>query len=366
MNLRRRISNMKNIIIAATVAFVFYSCQNREQQSNTEINTAATEAVETAEPAENIDSSADKKLKYHWSDDSYSQAHLDSLYILAKFYIAHSANELIKTAVKQNEQLEYSIEKRNHKNKNYDVLGIGHTSENRFTVMQWVYIDADTRKIYEYDLPNDQLIEFPNQPMDNEALVFPETAGKAKDFLPKNGNYEIQYGERGDLNNDGLEDIVMVLSHKEDKMESRPMLILLKDKNGNYRLDKVSYHVMPIEFTTDDYKIYDPEDISIDSGVLRIQLYSYGPYGNVFSTFRYEGADLLLTDIETYNTGAGSHLRLYYDVKQGTLEEEVINTMKEDMPSETQTFHVGEAKYRFEDAAPNDIIIEAYKQSDGN
>lgn len=73
-------------------------------------------------------------------------------------------------------------------------------------------------------------------------------------------------------------------------MAPRPMLILLKEENGNYRLDKVSYHVMPIEFTADDYKIYDPEDISIDSGVLHIQLYSYGPYGNVFNTFRFEDA----------------------------------------------------------------------------
>src|SRR5690606_11964408 len=107
---------------------------------------------------------------------SYSQPHLDSIYVLAKFYIAHSANEFIKTAVKQNEQLEYSIEKGTYKSKKYDILGIGRTSESRFTVMQWVYIDADTRKIYEYDLPNDQLIEFPNHPMDNEAFVFPETA----------------------------------------------------------------------------------------------------------------------------------------------------------------------------------------------
>ena len=358
---------MKNIIVLLTVAhFVFYSCQNSEQQSNTEINTAATEAVEAVEPTENIDASAKQELTYHWSDDSYSQAHLDSIYVLAKFYIAHSANALIKAAVKQNEQLEYSIEKQTHKNKNYDVLGIGYTSENRFTVMQWIYIDADSRKIYEYDLPNDQLLEFPQQPMGDEAFDFPETASKAKDFLPKNGDYEIQYGARGDLNNDGLEDIVMVLCQKKDKMASRPMLILLKEENRNYRLDKVSYHVMPIEYTADDYKIYNPEDISIDSGVLRIQLYSYGPYGNVFSTFRYEDAELLLTDIETYNTGAGSHLRLYYDVKQGTLEEEVINTMEEDMPSETQTFHLGAATYRFEDAAPNEIIIEAYQQSDGN
>ena len=364
---------MKNIIVLlVTTAFAFYSCQQRTgtqesaSQSSSETNTAATEAVEAVEPPENIDASAEQELTYHWSDDSYSQAYLDSLYILAKFYIAYSENELIKAAVKQNEQLEYSIEKQTYKGKKYDVLGIGHTSENRFTLMQWIYIDTDIRKIYEYDLPNHQLLEFPNQPMGDEAFDFPETANKAKDFLPKNGDYEIQYGARGDLNNDGLEDIVMVLCQKKDKMASRPMLILLKEENGNYRLDKVSYHVMPIEYTADDYKIYDPEDISIDSGVLRIQLYSYGPYSNVFSTFRYEDAELLLTDIETYNTGAGSHLRLYYDVKQGTLEEEVINTMEEDMPSETQTFHLGAATYRFEDAAPDEIIIEAYQQSDGN
>ena len=166
---------MKNsIVLLATTAFAFYSCQQQTgtqesaSQSSSETNAAATEAVEAVEPTENIDASAEQELTYHWSDDSYSQAHLDSLYILAKFYIAHSESDLIKAAVKQNEQLEYSIEQQTYKDKTYDVLGIGHTSENRFTVMQWIYIDTNTRKIYEYDLPNDQLLEFPNQPMERD------------------------------------------------------------------------------------------------------------------------------------------------------------------------------------------------------
>ena len=32
--------------------------------------------------------------------------------------------------------------------------------ENRFTIMQWIYIDVETQKIYEYDIANEKLIEF--------------------------------------------------------------------------------------------------------------------------------------------------------------------------------------------------------------
>ena len=169
---------MKNsIVLLATTALALYSCQQHTDthrsvpESSPETRTAEikmVDAVEAMKPTGNNDASNGPELTYHWSDDSYSQAHLDSLYFLAKFYIAHSENDLIKAAVKQNEQLEYSIEQQTYKGKTYDVLGIGHTSENRFTLMQWIYIDTDIRKIYEYDLPNDQLLEFPNQPMERD------------------------------------------------------------------------------------------------------------------------------------------------------------------------------------------------------
>ena len=101
-----------------------------------------------------------KELKYHYSDESYSKSGLDELYLYAEYYITNSKNKLIQSAIQSKEQLEYSIESRTENNRYYQVLGIGYTFEHRFTIMQWIYIDVETQKIYEYDIANEKLIEF--------------------------------------------------------------------------------------------------------------------------------------------------------------------------------------------------------------
>ena len=142
---------------------------------------------------------------------------------------------------------------------------------------------------------------------DEEELVFPKTGTKIVDFLPQNTNYEVHYMAEGDLNNDGLTDLAVILQHKAYKYAERPTLILLQTKDKSYQLDKVSNLVMPPEYTDSDFKLYDTEDISINDGLLKIQLFGIGPSGNLFSDFKYFGNELLLTSIETYNMGAGSH-----------------------------------------------------------
>lgn len=101
-----------------------------------------------------------KELKYHWDKEDYSQDYLDKLYFLAEYYIANSKNPLIQKTIQNKEQIEYSIEERDKNNRAYVVLGIGYEFEHRFTIMQWIYIDAENQKIYEYDLANEKLIEF--------------------------------------------------------------------------------------------------------------------------------------------------------------------------------------------------------------
>lgn len=193
---------------------------------------------------------------------------------------------------------------------------------------------------------------------------FPEIGKKAEDFIINKDVFEIQYEAEGDLNGDELDDIVIVRKDKRNKTALRTMLILLQNPDKTYRLDKVSHLAMPIEYNDHDFKWYDTEDVSINKGVLTIQLYGIGPSGNLFSDFKYFGNDLLLTNIETYNMGAGSHQSLDYDVMKGELFQEVINTMKEEMPSEEKTFNLKPQKIKFEDASPDDIIGEAYKVID--
>lgn len=199
---------------------------------------------------------------------------------------------------------------------------------------------------------------------EDELYAYPKTGNKAEDFLPKIGIYEIQYEVKGDLNQDGLPDIVIVLKNKESNIADRPTLILLQNNDKTYRLDKVSNFVMPAEYNNHDFKIYDTEDIGIDNGTLTIQLYGIGPSGNLFSTFKYFGNDLVLAYIETYNMGAGSHQSLYYDLEQGELTQEITNTMEEDMPSREKTFKLKKEKYLFETASPDNIISKAYQQID--
>ncbi|SHK45415.1 hypothetical protein [Chryseobacterium polytrichastri] len=191
---------------------------------------------------------------------------------------------------------------------------------------------------------------------------FPKTGKKASDFV--SNTYEIQYEAEGDLNNDGLSDRALVLREKADTLADRTVLVILKNPDKTYRLDTTSDTVFPAEYTGDHYKIYDTEDISIEKGELNINLYATGPNGNLFSKFKYINSDLILTYIETYNMGAGSHQGLYYEVLKGKLTQEVTNTMEEEMPSKSKTFNLKKQRFLFKNVDPETVIRDAYNKID--
>lgn len=196
-------------------------------------------------------------------------------------------------------------------------------------------------------------------------LTFPQTGKKSSDFLPKLNTYEIQYETKGDLNQDGLEDIVVVLKNKKIKTEERPILILLQNEDKSYRLDRISNFAMPIEYAENGFQRYISEKVRVKNGVLNIQSFGVGgPSGNLFSTFKYVDNELILTFVETYNVGAGSWQQLCYNLEKHELTEEITNTMEEDMSSKEKTFMLKKEKYLFEKASPDDIISKAYKQID--
>lgn len=195
--------------------------------------------------------------------------------------------------------------------------------------------------------------------------VYPRTGKNAADFVPQNGIYALQHEATGDLNADGIPDRVVVLENKKDKQQGeRPVLVLLGQGDKTYRLDKVSHFVFPVEHNEADFPNYFTEDISISDSALHIQLYGVGPKGNLFSDFRYFGKELLLTAIETYNMGAGGHTQMDYDVLKGSVTVEQINTMEEDMPSETTVYPVKKRTFPFDTADPEEIIHEVYRQVD--
>lgn len=82
-------------------------------------------------------------------------------------YIQNTNNELIKLAVKDKLKEEWLLDRiENTDTAKYFIFQIGHdvvdegNTNPRFVTDGWIYIDSLTRKIYEYDLPNDSLIEW--------------------------------------------------------------------------------------------------------------------------------------------------------------------------------------------------------------
>lgn len=197
--------------------------------------------------------------------------------------------------------------------------------------------------------------EYEENNPEEAAITYPETGKKTTDFLPKLGIYEIQYNSEGDLNNDGLQDIAVVLRHKSVKTAKRPMLILLQNADKSYHLDKVSDVVMPAEYNDYDYKLYDTENISIEKGELHINLYGGGASGTFLSVFKYLEEGLVLTYMETYFRGAGQASSNIYDYEKGESTTSETNTMKEDEPTSSTTTPIKKKPHFFEETSITDF-----------
>ena len=199
--------------------------------------------------------------------------------------------------------------------------------------------------------------ELENDPYEPE-IIYPERGNTASDFLPSLNIYKIQYEAKGDLNKDGRDDLVVVLVHKESKTADRPMLILLQHKDKSYRLDKISNKIFPVEYNEADYKLFDTEDISVEDGQLYINLYSSGPSGNIFASFKYFGNDCVLTNLKGNFRGAGGSSIITYNFSTGEITTVDTNTMEENMPSKSNTSKSKQKRYLFENTSITNFFTE--------
>ncbi|WP_264537571.1 hypothetical protein [Flavobacterium sp. N1736] len=102
-----------------------------------------------------------KQIKYYTDKEDYTADFKDYIYEEVEFYLANSKNELVKSAIKDSKaNLSYSIEEKDKDGRSYVVLGISNDFEHHTNIIQWLYLDNENRKLYEYDLPNDKLIQF--------------------------------------------------------------------------------------------------------------------------------------------------------------------------------------------------------------
>ncbi len=102
-----------------------------------------------------------RQIKYTWpTNENFSQSYLDRLYTLVEHYLANTSNALLRLAINKQQQITYSIEPTQKNNRDYTMIGIAPVNDAHSSpVVQWLYIDTENHKLFEYDLPNDELVE---------------------------------------------------------------------------------------------------------------------------------------------------------------------------------------------------------------
>ncbi|RXK83597.1 hypothetical protein [Filimonas effusa] len=104
-----------------------------------------------------------KPIKYwHAREKSYGEDFKDYLYRLVEYYIAYSEKELVKAQLHnaENNGFVYSIEEMEKNDRHYTVLGLSVDRGTHSNIIQWLYLDSETRLFYEYDPATDKLVEF--------------------------------------------------------------------------------------------------------------------------------------------------------------------------------------------------------------
>ncbi|SDH27114.1 hypothetical protein SAMN05421827_12098 [Pedobacter terrae] len=101
------------------------------------------------------------KLKYTWStDEEFTSSYLKKVYLLTEYYLTQTKNSLLQAAIKNRQELTYSIESAERNGQHYRLIGIAPVGPNGSNIVQWLYVGEESGQIYEYDLPEDRLIAF--------------------------------------------------------------------------------------------------------------------------------------------------------------------------------------------------------------
>ncbi|VTP97814.1 hypothetical protein [Sphingobacterium daejeonense] len=94
-------------------------------------------------------------------DSNYTETFKDYLYNWVEYYLTISKTLPVDDfIIDKSNTIIYSIEDAEKNGKRYTLIGIGiKASPENSSILQWLYLDNESHRMYEYDLGKDELIE---------------------------------------------------------------------------------------------------------------------------------------------------------------------------------------------------------------
>ncbi|WP_099369882.1 hypothetical protein [Sphingobacterium sp. 1.A.5] len=94
-------------------------------------------------------------------DSNYTETFKDYLYNWVEYYLTISKTLPVEDLIiDKSNTIYYSIEDAEKNGRSYTLIGIGvKSSTENSSILQWLYLDNESHRMYEYDLGKDELIE---------------------------------------------------------------------------------------------------------------------------------------------------------------------------------------------------------------
>ncbi len=100
-----------------------------------------------------------KEISYLLDKDNYSTSFLEKIYLNIEYYTANTTNKLLRNLIINNKQITCTVAQIKRNDKPFLQIGITHLFEHKTNTVKWLYYNLNSSQFYEYDLPNDSLIE---------------------------------------------------------------------------------------------------------------------------------------------------------------------------------------------------------------
>ena len=210
------------------------------------------------------------------------------------------------------------------------------------------FADADPHYIVQRAIDAVMSDSFTNLRIANKSNLIPPTYQQVAEAI-------------GDLNADGISDMVVAMQKIDDQKSETKTLIYLGKSDVDFQLVSESELVIPPEMSGDDLPLYESISLTIENHELEIGVFKFT--SNIRSHFKSIDDSFRLVKIESYATGAGGQSIATVDLMNSTLEQTEINTMEESMPEETTKTSISFPDLYFQMVDPEKILTQAINNS---